>query len=37
MDDDGADSAWRTIESGEAGAEKQPRIRPLAKLEQPET
>jgi putative DNA primase/helicase len=35
VDDDGADSAWRTIESGEAGAEKQPRVRPLAKLEQP--
>ena len=35
VDDDGADSAWRTIESGEAGAEKQPRMRPLAKLEQP--
>ena len=35
VDDDGADSAWRTIESGEAGAQKQPRVRPLAKLEQP--
>ena len=33
--DDGAASAWRTIESGEAGAEKQPRVRPLAKLDQP--
>ena len=34
VNDDGADSAWRTIESGEAGAEKQPRVRPVAKLEQ---
>jgi putative DNA primase/helicase len=33
--DDGAASVWRTIESGEAGAEKQPRVRPLAKLDQP--
>jgi hypothetical protein len=35
VDDDGADAAWRTIESGEAGAVKQPRVRPLAKLDQP--
>ena len=33
--DDGADSAWRTIESGAAGAQSQPRVRPLAQLEQP--
>ncbi len=33
--DDGTDSAWRTIESGAAGAQSQPRVRPLAQLEQP--
>jgi putative DNA primase/helicase len=26
--DDGADSAWRTIDSGSAGAQSQPRVRP---------
>ena len=34
--DDGADSAWRTIDSGAAGAQAQPRVRPLARLEGPE-
>ena len=33
--DDGADSAWRTIDSGAAGAQSQPRVRPLARLEGP--
>jgi hypothetical protein len=33
--DDGADSAWRTIDSGAAGAQSQPRVRPLARLEAP--
>jgi hypothetical protein len=33
--DDGADSAWRTITSGAEGARSQPRVRPLALLEQP--
>ena len=33
--DDGAESAWRTIESGAEGAQTQPRVRPLAKLDQP--
>ena len=33
--DDGAESAWRTIESGCEGARTQPRVRPLAKLDQP--
>ena len=33
--DDGADSVWRTIESGAIGAQTQPRVRPLAKLDQP--
>ena len=33
--DDGADAAWRTIESGAAGAETQPRTRPLSIMEQP--
>ena len=33
--DDGAESAWRTIESGYEGARTQPRVRPLAKLDQP--
>ena len=28
--DDGTDSAWRTIESAAAGAQTQPRVRPLA-------
>ena len=35
--DDGADSVWRTIESGAIGAQTQPRVRPLAKLDQPAT
>ena len=35
VNDDGADSAWRTIESGCEGAKTQPRVRPLAKLDQP--
>jgi hypothetical protein len=33
--DDGADSAWRTIDSGAAGAQSKPRVRPLARLEAP--
>ena len=33
--DDGAESVWRTIASGAEGAKTQPRVRPLAKLEQP--
>jgi hypothetical protein len=33
--DDGADTAWRTIDSGAAGAQSQPRVRPLARLEGP--
>ena len=33
--DDGEDAAWRTIESGAAGAETQPRTRPLSLMEQP--
>jgi hypothetical protein len=33
--DDGADAAWRTIESGAAGAETEPRTRPLSIMEQP--
>lgn len=37
VNDDGADSAWRTIESGGEGARSQPRLRPLAKLDQPTT
>jgi hypothetical protein len=28
--EDGADSAWRTIDSGQAGGQAQPRVRPLA-------
>jgi putative DNA primase/helicase len=35
--DDGAASVWRTIESGAVGAQTQPRVRPLAKLDQPAT
>jgi Bifunctional DNA primase/polymerase, N-terminal len=35
VDDDGSDSVWRTITSGAEGAKTQPRVRPLAKLEQP--
>ena len=35
--DDGAASAWRTIESGCEGARSAPRVRPLAKLGQPAT
>jgi hypothetical protein len=33
--DDGAESAWRTIESGAEGARSQPRARPLALLDRP--
>ena len=35
VEDDGADATWRTIESGAAGAETEPRTRPLSLMEQP--
>jgi hypothetical protein len=31
--DDGADSAWRTIDSGAIGAQSQPRVRPAARMD----
>jgi hypothetical protein len=33
--DDGANAAWRTIDSGATGAQSQPRVRPPARLEAP--